>query len=133
MPRVTIDTNIIISAILFGGNPEKLIQLASSQKISLILSHDILAETVYILRNKFGWSNNQIESLEIMLREVATIVTPQKRVKVIKNDDPDNRTLECAVEGNVDFIVSGDKKHLLLLRYYNDIPIITAAAFLERV
>lgn len=133
MPRVTIDTNIIISAVLFGGNPEKLIQLASNQKISLILSHDILAETFHILRNKFGWSNNQVESLELMLREVASIVTPQKRVKVIKNDDPDNRILECAVEGNADFIVSGDKKHLLPLRYYEDIPIITTAAFLERV
>ena len=133
MPRVTIDTNIIISAVLFGGNPEKLIQLASNQKISLILSHDILAETFYILRNKFGWSNNQVESLELMLREVAGVVTPQKRVKVIKNDDPDNRVLECAVEGNADFIVSGDKKHLLPLRYYDDIPIITTAAFLERV
>ena len=133
MSRVTIDTNIIISAVLFGGNPEKLIQLASNQKISLILSHDILAETFYILRNKFGWNNNQVESLELMLREVASIVTPQKRVKVIKNDDPDNRVLECAVEGNADFIVSGDKKHLLPLRYYDDIPIITTAAFLERV
>ena len=133
MPRVTIDTNIIISAVLFGGNPEKLIQLASNQKISLILSHDILAETFYILRNKFGWSNNQVESLELMLRDVASIVTPQKRVKVIKNDDPDNRVLECAVEGNADFIVSGDKKHLLPLRYYDDIPIITTVAFLERV
>jgi len=133
MPRVTIDTNIIISAVLFGGNPEKLIQLASNQKISLILSHDILAKTFYILRNKFGWSNNQVESLELMLREVASIVTPQKRVKVIKNDDPDNRVLECAVEGNADFIVSGDRKHLLPLRYYDDIPIITTAAFLERV
>ena len=133
MPRVTIDTNIIISAVLFGGNPEKLIQLASNQKISLILSHDILAETFYILRNKFGWSNNQVESLELMLREVAGVVTPQKRVKVIKNDDPDNRVLECAVEGNADFIVSGDRKHLLPLRYYDDIPIITTVAFLERV
>jgi len=119
MPRVTIDTNIIISAVLFGGNPEKPIQLTSSQNISLILSHDILAETVFILRNKFGWSNNQVESLEIMLREFASIVTPQNRVNVIKNDDPDNRILECAVEGNADLIVSGDKKHLLpgLARY----------------
>jgi len=133
MPRVAIDTNIVISAVLFGGNPEKLIQLASNQKISLILSHDILAETFHILRNKFGWSNNQVESLELMLREAASIVTPQKRVKVIKNDDPDNRVLECAVEGNADFIVSGDKKHLLPLQYYDDIPIITTAAFLERV
>jgi len=133
MPRVTIDTNIVISAVLFGGNPEKLIQLASNQKISLFLSHDILAETFHILRNKFGWSNNQVESLELMLREAASIVTPQKRVKVIKNDDPDNRVLECAVEGNADFIVSGDKKHLLPLQYYDDIPIITTAAFLERV
>ncbi len=131
MLKVTLDTNVIISAILFGGKPEEIIKLASSEQLIIFISHDILAETVFILRSKFGWSNLQIEHAERMLRDIATIITPQERLKVIKKDEADNRILECALEGAADFIISGDKKHILPLRRCKQIPIVTAAAFLD--
>lgn len=130
MLKVALDTNVIISLILFGGKPEEIIKLASSEQLTMVISHDILAETVFILRSKFGWSNLQVEQADRMLRDIAVIITPRERLQVIKKDEADNRILECAVEGDADFIISGDKKHILPLRRYKQIPIVTAAAFL---
>ena len=90
MIKVTIDTSVIISAILFGGKPEEIIKLAATQKIVLVLSHDILAETAYVLRSKFSWENQQLEVVDALFRQIALIVTPQQRLKVIKDDNPDN-------------------------------------------
>jgi uncharacterized protein len=132
MIKVTIDTNVIISAILFGGKPEVIIKLAEAQKIALVLSQDILAETAYVLRSKFSWENHKIEMVEAMFRQIALFVTPQQRLKLIKADDPDNRILECALEGSVDFIVCGDKKHLLPLNSFKGIPIIEPAMFIKQ-
>jgi len=131
MLRVVLDTNVIISAILFGGKPEEIIKLASSEKITMVISHDILAEIVFILRSKFDWSGTQVEYADRMLRNIAAIITPRERLQVIKKDEADNRILECAVEGDADLIVSGDKKHLLPLQCYKQIPIVTAATFLD--
>ena len=132
MIKATIDTNVIISAILFGGKPEEIINLAATHKIVLVLSHDILAETAYVLRSKFNWENHKIEVVDAMFRQIALVVTPQQRLKVIKTDDPDNRILECALEGSVDCIISGDKKHLLPLKIFRGIPILDSARFFEQ-
>lgn len=132
MLRVVLDTNIIISAILFGGKPEKLIKLALAGKINLLISYDIIAETVFILRNKFKWSNYQVREVDLMLRDTAILVAPLKRLSVVDEDDADNRILECALEGKADYIISGDKKHLLRLESFKGIPIISADIFLKR-
>jgi uncharacterized protein len=131
MIKVTADTNIYISAILFGGNPEKIINLATTGKIILLLAHDILAEVAFVLRNKFGWSNYQVERVSKMLSETGLIVTPAKKISVIKEDDADNRILECALEGGSDYIVSDDKRHLLMLKSFKDIEIVSAAGLIE--
>ena len=132
MLRVVLDTNIIISAILFGGKPEEVIKLALAGKINLLISYDIIAETVFILRNKFKWSNYQVREVDLMLRDNAILVVPLKRLSVVDEDDADNRILECALEGKANYIISGDKKHLLRLESFKGIPIISADLFLKR-
>jgi uncharacterized protein len=131
MIKVTADTNIYMSAILFGGNPERIINLAATGKFILLLSHDILAEVAFVLRNKFGWSNYQVEQVYMFLNDTGLIVTPAKKISVIKEDDADNRILECALEGGSDYIVSGDKRHLLMLKSFMDIEIVSAARLIE--
>lgn len=131
MLKITADTNIYISAILFGGKPEQIIKFAAAEKITLLISHDILAEIAYVLRSKFSWSNQQIDQVDEMLKEICFFVTPSHRLKVIKDDDADNRILECALEGKADFIVTGDKRHLLPLKEYNGIRIVDTAYFLK--
>jgi len=131
MLRIVIDTNIYISAILFDGKPESIIKLAASEKIALFTSHAIIAEVAGVLRNKFNWTNQQVEYADQFIRDISILITPTCLVSKIKTDETDNRILECASESNANYIVTGDRKHLLTLRKYMDINIITAAEFLE--
>ena len=129
--KIVFDTNIYISAILFGGNPRLCLELAREGDIQLYSSRKILLELAEKLREKFLWQEEDIlEALEGLL--VSTkLVKPEHTVSIIKQDVEDNRILECAETTNADFIVSGDKKHLLSLRNYKGIPILSAKAFLD--
>lgn len=131
MLRIVIDTNIYISAILFDGKPESIIKLAASEKIALFTSHAIIAEVAGVLRNKFNWTNQQVEYADQFIRDISILITPTCLISKIKTDETDNRILECASESNANYIVTGDRKHLLTLRKYMHINIITAAEFLE--
>jgi predicted nucleic acid-binding protein len=58
-------------------------------------------------------------------------VHPKNKVSVIKENDDDNRILECAIEGKVQYLISGDRKHLLPLKEYQRIKILSPAEFLK--
>lgn len=131
MIRVVLDTNIYISAILFGGNPEVIIDLAKKGEIEVIISEFIIGEIAEILRRKFGWENWQILEVIDELREFTILVIPKERVSIISEDPIDNRILECALEGKASYIVSGDNRHLLPLREFKRIKIISVSDFLE--
>ncbi len=64
-----------------------------------------------------------------MIGNQSIVVTPAERIEVIERDLDDNRILECAVEGNANYIISGDR-HLLDLGRYRGIEIITTSEFL---
>jgi len=127
------DTNVYISAILFGGNPEKIRRLSKEGRVELLISEAIIAEVAEVLRRKFNWENWQISQTIDEIREIATLVIPRQTLFIIKKDDNDNRILECAVEGKAQYIVSGDKHHLLPLKEYQGIRILTPAQFLEAI
>ncbi len=127
--RVVLDTNVYILAILFGGNPEKIRGLSNQGEIVILVSEAILKEIAEILRRKFGWQNWQISETLEEIREFTVLVIPQKSFSVIKKDESDNRILECAVESEARFIVSGDK-HLLNLKEYRNIKILSPKNFL---
>ena len=131
-PRIVFDTNIFISAILFGGNPRQCLELAKEGKIELLSSKAIILEVAINLRKKFLWEDSEVNEILEGLLIFTTIVTPAKKVKVIKYEK-DNRILECAWEAKADFIVSGDKKHLLSLAKFEDINIVSAKEFLDLV
>ena len=67
------------------------------------------------------------------LRSVALVVVPAKSVRRIVEDPADNRVLECALEGQVDFIVSGDTRHLQPLGSFEGMPILSPASFIQRI
>lgn len=129
-PKVVFDTSIYLSAIIFGGNPRTCLELARSGEITLFSSRAILLEFAEKLRQKFLWEEEDIhEAIEGFLVFVA-LVDPQKNIKVIKGDPKDNRILECALKAKADYIISGDKKHLLALKIFKTIPILSAQKFL---
>lgn len=131
MVKVVADTNIYLSAILFGGKPDKIRRLAREKEIELLISEQILAEIAGILKRKFDWLDSQISQTIDSIRTTTTLITPKYTLNVIKKHNPDNRILECAVEGGAQYIVSGDKHHLLPLKGWKGIKIISPSEFLE--
>jgi len=129
--RVTADTNILISGIIFSrGKPFQLLELAREGKINLTVSDAILDEMADVLPRKFNFSLKGVEEARRRIQAMARTVTPGVRLDVIKEDPPDNRVWECAVSSGADYIVTRDKDPLRLDRY-DAIPIVSVADFLE--
>ena len=130
-PSVVFDTNIYISAIIFGGNPRQCLELARSGEIELIVSKAIYLELVRNLRDKFDWFEEDIADVISGISGFTKIVTPKNKLEMIVAHPEDNMILEAALEAKVDYIISGDKKHLLSLKKFKGIPIISAKEFLD--
>ena len=126
---VVLDTNILISALFWRGNPYKVISNALERKYSLYLSAEILDELEEKLRAKFKFPEDKIKDHIGILREYGKFVEPIIKVNVIKEDPDDNKVLECAFSCNADYIISGDQ-HLLKLKEFKGIKIVTAKEFL---
>jgi putative PIN family toxin of toxin-antitoxin system len=129
MLKVIIDTNIIISALNFGGKPKDVLELARKKKIQNITSPYILNEVENVLISKFYWQKDITQETLKGFRKFSILVNPSKTISVI-NCEPDNRILECAVEAQADFIISGDH-HLTDLNTYQQIKIIKPFDFLK--
>lgn len=126
MLRVVFDTNVFISALLFGGVSRDILNLARQREITLVTSPSILRETAKKLREKFKWPEHNIQKLLRQTSHLAELVNPKESLQIIKPDEPDNRILECAISGKANLILSGDK-HLLKLKKHQNIPIMKPA------
>ena len=128
--RVVFDTNVFISAFVIPASQgEYALRLACRRHFQLVTSLAILTETARKLRAKFGQSEADVRSALQLVSRVAEIVKPKMRVTVL-TDEPDNRILECALQGEADVIVSGDR-HLLRLRRFQGIPMSRLADFVR--
>ncbi len=128
--KVVFDTNIYISGLIFkGGIPSRLMELAQDRKFSLFFSPHILEEIRAVTRLKFDLNLNERDRLIRWVESLGQVVYPSRTVKVVKSDDPDNRILECALEAEADYLVTGDKKHLLSLKQEFSFKIIAPAEF----
>lgn len=130
---LVLDTNVLISAVLFGGTPEIIVNLCRSGETQLVTSDAILVELSGVLRKKFGMESRQVVAVVEELRSLALVVVPATTVNAIEEDPDDNRVLECAVEARADFIVSGDTRHLLALGGYEGIEIVSPAGLSGRL
>ena len=128
--RLVLDTNTVISGLLWHGTPGKLIDAAHTKTISLCTSAELLAELRGVLtREKFA---KQLETRGLNAAEVfdgyaalTTIAVPAIIHPTIIDDPSDDAVLACALGAKVEFIVSGDR-HLLDLQEYQSIRIVTA-------
>jgi len=131
--KVVLDTNVLISAILFGGKPRQILEKAIRGEIRLCLSQPILEELKGVLqRSKFDYSAEMIQVILTELTGIADFVNPSKTIDVVYEDPDDNRILECAVEAEANYIITGDS-HLLKLIRYRNIEVLNAGAFLEKL
>ena len=130
--RVVLDTNILISALFWRGNPYNVVLNALKKKYVLYLSQEILNELEEKLRIKFRFPEDKIRNHIGILRENGKVTEPDVKLDIIREDPDDNKFLECAVSCNADFIVSGDK-HILKLKEFKGIKILTAKEFLDLI
>lgn len=131
-PKVVFDTNIYISAIIFGGNPRVCLEMARAGEIRLFTSKVLLLELAKKLKGKFDWTDEGVKEVIVGISKFAEIVEPKDEVDLIKKDLSDNRVLEVAKEIKGDFIISGDKKHILPLKKFEGTKIISAADFIKQ-
>lgn len=131
MRRIVVDTNVMVSALLFGGNPREVLLQAIRGEIGLGMSPAMLYELQGVLsRKKFGLAEQLVETVMNEVTGLSDMVFPRKSVSVIERDPDDNMVLECALEYRAQAIISGDE-HLLALAAFENIPILTPAQYLE--
>ena len=126
---VVLDSNVFLSALLFGGNPRRVIELVERGLISASISPQIRSEVERILEEKFSWPRNRITEATDYLWQLALTLEPTVRVSDCRDPD-DNPVLECALAGSAIAIVTGDRD-LLDLHPYRGISILTPRQFLE--
>jgi len=129
--KVTIDTNILISAFVFpDGIVREIINLTIKKQIEIFISEKIIEEYIKILSGKFHWTDEDIKENLIFLKKIFNIIKTEKKIDIIKNDEADNRILECAITAGTNFILTGDK-HLLNIKKYKNISILKPADFMR--
>ncbi|MBN2565644.1 MAG: putative toxin-antitoxin system toxin component, PIN family [Candidatus Eisenbacteria bacterium] len=131
--RVVLDTNVLLSALLFGGMPRQLFHECIRGEPRLLTSDALMTELTAVLnRPRFHLAGDAVRAIVGEVASVAQTVAATAAVTAIPEDPPDNAVLACAVDGKADHVVSGDG-HLLDLGVYHGIPILTVREYLESV
>ena len=125
------DTNVVVSGLNFPGNERLVVELALRGRFELYLSSFILEEVAGVLGRKFGWDEDRVTEARRTLEKAASVIEPQRFPDVIEADEADNRILECTIEASVDFLITGDRRHLLPLDKHQDVRILNAPQFLS--
>jgi putative PIN family toxin of toxin-antitoxin system len=132
--RVVFDTNVVASASFWRGAPFECLAAWAQGRCVAVVSAALLAEyheTIDELR--LDYPDRKCVAWAEVLTESAELVFPVERASGATADPDDEMILECALAAEADFIVSGDKKHLLALRQFQGIPIVSPAEFLRRI
>ncbi len=135
--RIVVDTNVIVSAMFWGGKPRTLVDAARAGRFEVFTSSEILAELVDVTsRPKFDAKLAEIdrprdELIERDFTSFVTIVEPTNRIRVVSDPD-DDAVIACALAANANYIISGDD-HLLSMGDYQGITICTVDDFVSLV
>ena len=129
--KLVLDANIFISSFFWGGNPKIIVERIISGIDELFITKEILDEIEDVVkRPKFHADNDRINYLINSIEEIGNKITPQIQVKNGSRDKTDNKYIGCGITADVDYIISGDI-HLLELKKYKNIKIVTAKDYLE--
>ena len=130
MINIVIDTNVVASAVFFGGQPRLLLEMLIKQDIGAVVSQVIVEEyqaTFDYLLNKYPGKLALIPLNQIVA--ACKMIEPSTKISLCRDPD-DDKFIECAMDGHCVYIVSGDKD-LLSLHDVQDIQIRTVAEFLK--
>ncbi len=125
MPRVVLDTNVLVSAIICDGKSRELLKRGIENQFSIVTSDPILRELARVLRRpKFKTSLGEARRITLALMRSAEIVDLESKLRVVKDDPKDDMVIETAVDGHADIVVSGDS-HLLELESFRGTRMLT--------
>jgi putative PIN family toxin of toxin-antitoxin system len=135
MTRAVLDTNTIISGLFWQGAPRIVLDEASLKTFALLMSDELLNELNEVLaREKFsrlrtGLGKSAAEITSDLLTVIELVPSADIPPNAVR-DPKDQKILACAIGGQADCIVSGDKD-LLILGSFQNIPVMNATRFLQ--
>jgi putative PIN family toxin of toxin-antitoxin system len=134
-PSVLCDTNVLVSAFIAGGPPSRVIEAAIDGRIELVVADALLVELARVLTTKLGFQPERVREIKTLLIDLAgtRVATPAAKPQAITGDPDDDVILACGVGSDVHIIASGDRRHLLPVREYRGIRIITPQALLAEL
>ena len=136
MIRVVLDTNVLVSGTFWSGPSARIIKLIEQKRLELISSRAILEEYNFVMdydeiKRKVNHHHERAQAA-LKLAQLGTLVHPRTRIHVIKEDPSDDKFIEAAMMGKARFIISQDK-HLLNLKRYQNVIILTPEEFLKTI
>jgi uncharacterized protein len=130
--RVVLDTNILVSALLWRGTPHRCLLAVRAGLADLILSQPILDELRSVLVAKFRYTTTDADQAVRIVQSGAVLVEITGQLRVVRDDPADDKFVETARTGRAEYLVSGDR-HLLHLDPATGVVVISARDFLDRL
>jgi putative PIN family toxin of toxin-antitoxin system len=131
--RVVYDTNVLISALGWGGNPDQCVRRALDGDVALFVSPDLLNELARVMEYpRFEFTDREKGAFFAAIISGSSVVNPNETIHEIQPDPDDDIVLECAVAADTTYIVSGDD-HLRSLEQFRAIRILSPADFIDEI
>jgi uncharacterized protein len=135
--NIVLDTNVVVSSMLFGGKPRYIFEAAEAGNVRLFASEAMLAELDQTMEKphlKRHWLQQQIDVLGLIdaYRELVTLVVPAPLAGPVSRDSDDDVVIATAIAAGARLLVSGDKD-LLVLAAYEGIDIVTVDAAITQL
>ncbi len=128
--NVVLDTNVLVSALQFGGKPRVILEQIIDRELSGYITQEIIQEVRETLRRKFRLSDIDLKNIEDFLRATFILLAIKPIAKTAR-DPKDDHILAVTHAVAVDYVISGDKD-LLTLDIYNGASIVSVAEFLGK-
>jgi putative PIN family toxin of toxin-antitoxin system len=117
---VVLDTNVLVSALGFGGPPLDALLRTFDDDVRLLASEETLDELERVMTyDRLPFTDADRTQYSAILRREADVVRPDEVVEVVRDSD-DDKFLEVALAGDADYVVSGDRDLLALGSYRGD-------------
>jgi len=128
-----LDSNVLISAIVFGGRPRDVLNLAIAGRLRMVVCGAILDEVKAVLEGqKFRFPVPIVYAILREIETIARIVDARSIAPVIEEDPSDDKVLACALESKAGYLITGDR-HLLDLKKYEGVRIMSPTQFLKEI